>query len=138
MRFAPWRHVLEPLTGYLSLCEKLYTGVHSFAEGWNFGPDDSDAKNVEWITKTICDLLGDGVSFEIDKNPHPHEANYLKLDCSKAKTELGWIPKWDIETTLKSIVEWNKSWLKGEDVRSITEKQIDEYFNLKNGLQSKI
>ncbi|MCX6325447.1 MAG: CDP-glucose 4,6-dehydratase [Bacteroidia bacterium] len=124
----PWQHVLEPLSGYLMLCEKLYTAGTAFAEGWNFGPDDSDAKNVEWITKKICELWGDGASFEIDTNPQPHEANYLKLDCSKAKAELGWAPKWDIETTLKYIVDWNKAWLNKENIRSVSEEQIEEYY----------
>ena len=125
----PWQHVLEPLSGYLALCEKLYTAGPAFAEGWNFGPDDNDAHNVEWITKTICNLWGEGASFEIDTNPQLHEANYLKLDCSKAKAELGWIPKWDIKTTLKSIVDWNKSFLAGENMRMVTEQQIDQYYN---------
>jgi len=125
----PWQHVLEPLTGYLSLCEKLFTEGPAFAQAWNFGPDDKDAKNVEWITKTICEFWGNDAQFEIDSNPQPHEANYLKLDCSKAKAELGWIPKWDIETTLKSIVDWNKSFIKSDDIRTVTENQIDKYFN---------
>ena len=76
----PWQHVLEPLNGYLTLAAKLFTDGALFAQGWNFGPDDNDAKNVEWITKSICDLWGEGASFEIDSNPQPHEANYLKLD----------------------------------------------------------
>ena len=125
----PWQHVLEPLTGYLNLTEKLFTQGVKFAEGWNFGPDDSDAKNVEWITKTICELWGEGASFNIDTNPQPHEANYLKLDCSKAKAELGWIPKWNIETTLKSIVDWNQSRISGENVRELCYKQIESYFS---------
>ena len=124
----PWQYVMEPLTGYLILCEKLYSFGPAFAEGWNFGPDDSDAKNVEWITKKICELWGEGVSFDIDTNPQPHEANYLKLDCSKAKAELGWAPKWDIETTLKSIVDWNKAFLASGNMLSVTEKQIQDYF----------
>ena len=124
----PWQHVLEPLSGYLTLCEKLYTAGTAFAEGWNFGPDDRDAKNVEWITKKICELLGESASFEIDTNPQPHEASYLKLDCSKAKAELGWAPEWDIETTIKSIVVWNKALLAGENMRTVTEKQIMDYF----------
>jgi len=124
----PWQHVLEPLSGYLTLCEKLYTAGTAFAEGWNFGPDDKDAKNVEWITKKICELWGESASFEIDTNPQPHEASYLKLDCSKAKAELGWAPEWDIETTLKSIVVWNKALLAGENMRTVTEKQIMDYF----------
>ena len=125
----PWQHVLEPLSGYLTLCEKLYTAGPAFAEAWNFGPDDNDARNVEWITKTICNLWGEGASFEIDTNPQPHEANYLKLDCSKSKAELCWVPKWNIEATLKSIVDWNKSFIAGENMRIITEQQINQYYN---------
>lgn len=124
----PWQHVLEPLTGYLTLAAKLYTEGATFSQAWNFGPDDSDAQNVEWITKTICELWTDGASYEFDTNTQPHEANYLKLDCSKAKAELGWYPKWKIETTLKSIVHWNKAFLKGENIRTVTESQIDNYF----------
>jgi len=124
----PWQHVLEPLAGYLMLAKKLFIEGSKYAEAWNFGPDDKDAKNVEWITRTICDLWGDGASFSIDTNPQPHEANYLKLDCSKAKAELGWIPKWNIETTLKSIVDWNKSYLSGENIRQVTASQINQYF----------
>jgi CDP-glucose 4,6-dehydratase len=124
----PWQHVLEPLTGYLTLAAKLFNEGPEYAEGWNFGPDDKDAKNVEWITKTICELWGEGASFSIDKVPQPHEANYLKLDCSKAKAELGWLPKWDIETTLKMIVDWNKAYLSGENIREVSIHQINQYF----------
>lgn len=126
----PWQHVLEPLSGYLTLAERLYNDGPKFAEGWNFGPDDKDAKSVEWIIKKICNFWGKGASYGIDKNPQPHEANYLKLDCSKAKNELEWLPKWDIETTLKSIVDWNKAYLKDENIRVITEKQIENYFSV--------
>ncbi len=128
----PWQHVLEPLTGYLALGAKLFTEGADFAQGWNFGPDDKDAKNVEWITRTICELWGEGASFSIDTNPQPHEANYLKLDCSKAKAELGWEPRWNINQTLTSIVEWNKAFLAGEDMRTVTENQIEEYTNYTN------
>lgn len=124
----PWQHVLEPLTGYLLLAANLYTEGVKYAEGWNFGPDDQDARNVECITKTICELWNEGASFSIDTNPQPHEANYLKLDTSKAKVELGWVPKWNIETTLKSIVDWNKAFLFGENMRTVTEAQINDYF----------
>jgi CDP-glucose 4,6-dehydratase len=124
----PWQHVLEPLTGYLTLGAKLYSEGAIYAQAWNFGPDDNDAQNVEWITKTICQLWGNGASYEVDNNPQPHEANYLKLDCSKAKAELNWMPKWNIETTLKSIVDWNKAFISNENMRKITEQQIDTYF----------
>jgi CDP-glucose 4,6-dehydratase len=124
----PWQHVLEPLSGYLLLGAKLHSEGPQYSEPWNFGPEDSDARNVEWITSTICSLWGKNASFSIDTNPQPHEANYLKLDCSKAKAELNWIPKWDIETTLKSIIDWNKGFIKGENMRKLTEIQIEEYF----------
>jgi CDP-glucose 4,6-dehydratase len=125
----PWQHVLEPLTGYLTLAAKLFTEGTAYATGWNFGPDDSDARNVEWITRTICEYWDEKASFEIDTNPQPHEANYLKLDCSKAKAELAWVPKWNIETTLKSIVDWNKDYLSGKNMREVTILQINQYFN---------
>lgn len=125
----PWQHVLEPLSGYLTLAAKLYTDGVKYDGGWNFGPDDKDAKNVEWITKTICELWGEDASFGVDTNPQPHEANYLKLDCSKAKAELDWEPKWDIMQALSSVVEWNKGFLSGKDARKITEQQIETYFS---------
>jgi CDP-glucose 4,6-dehydratase len=112
----------------LTLAAKLFSEGPHYAEGWNFGPDDNDAKNVEWITKTICQLWGENATYGVDTNPQPHEANYLKLDCSKAKAELGWYPRWNIQTTLQSIVEWNKAYLKGEDTRIVTETQIEKYF----------
>jgi CDP-glucose 4,6-dehydratase len=122
----PWQHVLEPLTGYLMLGAKLLTDGCKYAEGWNFGPDDADAKPVEWIIGEICSLWGENASYEIDTNPQPHEATYLKLDCSKAKTRLRWQPKWDINTAIKNIVEWTKACNRGEDMRACCEKQIHE------------
>jgi CDP-glucose 4,6-dehydratase len=124
----PWQHVLEPLNGYLTLAAKLFTDGAAYAQAWNFGPDDNDAQNVEWITKTICEMWGEGASFAIDTNPQPHEANFLKLDCSKAKAELGWVPKWNNGTALKTIVEWNKAYLKGENIREVTVNQINQYY----------
>lgn len=124
----PWQHVLEPLSGYLTLAAKLLTDGPAFAQAFNFGPDDNDAQNVEWITKTICELWGQNASYEIDTNPQPHEANYLKLDCSKVKAELNWQPRWNISTALLSIVEWNKAWLNKADVREICYQQMNNYF----------
>lgn len=125
----PWQHVLEPLSGYLILAAKLFTEGSKYTGAWNFGPEDKDAKNVEWVTRTICKLWEEGASFSVDTNPQPHEANYLKLDCSKAKAELNWSPIWDIQTTLASIVDWNKSYLKEENMRKVTEQQIETYFS---------
>jgi CDP-glucose 4,6-dehydratase len=125
----PWQHVLDPLTGYLTLAEKLYTEGPRFADSWNFGPDDDGAKNVEWIARTVCRLWDDNASFEIDSHPQPHEAHYLKLDCSKAKSELAWTPSWSIQIALESIVTWNKSRLSGENMRQVTLNQIKQYFS---------
>jgi CDP-glucose 4,6-dehydratase len=125
----PWQHVLEPLSGYLTLAAKLYTDGVKYAGGWNFGPNDFETKNVEWIINNICNFWGDGASYLIENNPQNHEAHHLKLDSSKAKSELGWFPKWNTESTLKSIVEWHKAFLKGENIRKITEEQIHSYFN---------
>ena len=124
----PWQHVLEPLSGYLLLCEKLYSWGPDFAEAWNFGADDDDSKNVEWITQRICELWGKNAAYKIDKEPQPHEASYLKLDCTKAKTLLGWHPQWDIETTLKMLVDWYKAYQSKSDLRQISINQIEQYF----------
>ena len=124
----PWQHVLEPLSGYLILAQKMFQYGDKYAGAWNFGPNDSDAQNVEWITNNICCMWGEEANYEIDDNPHPHEANYLKLDCSKAKAELSWYPKWDIQTALKSIVDWNKAFTSGQDIRKVTIDQINRYF----------
>lgn len=125
----PWQHVMEPLTGYLTLASKLFKEGEYYAQAWNFGPNDDDVKNVEWITRTICELWGEGANLCVETNPQPHEANYLKLDCSKSKAELNWAPKWDILTSLQSIVDWNKNYISGNDMRIVTEKQIESYFS---------
>jgi len=124
----PWQHVLEPLSGYLMLAEKLHTDGPEFAEAWNFGPNDSDVKNVGWVVEKFSELWGKGFFYAIDKNSRPHEASYLKLDCSKAKAELDWYSQWTIEEALKSTVDWYRAWLEGKDMREITEQQIDDYF----------
>src|SRR5665647_352805 len=124
----PWQHVLEPLGAYLLFAENLYKEGAVYAEGSTVGPRSEDAGDVEYITKTICDYWGEGASYSVDTKPQPHEANYLKLDCSKSRAELGWIPKWDIETTLKSIVDWNKLFIAGDNMRTVTQTQIENYF----------
>jgi CDP-glucose 4,6-dehydratase len=125
----PWQHVLEPLSGYLVLAKQLFEGNIQYADGWNFGPDDSDAREVEWIVSRICELWP-GAKYEIDKGKHPHEANYLKLDCSKAKKELGWHPRWNLDVALIKIIEWTRAFLENADMRAVTEKQITSYINL--------
>lgn len=128
----PWQHVLEPLTGYLMLVRKAFEHGPEYGQAWNFGPDDDDVQNVEWIARTICELWGDGASYTVDSSPKPHEARYLKLDCSKAKTELGWKPRWSISKTLATIVEWNKCWISGGDVLLECQRQIHDFLHESN------
>lgn len=125
----PWQHVLEPLSGYLMLAEKLYTHGTSYGEGWNFGPDDNDAKPVEWIVQKMCSFWGEGAGYEIDTGHHPHEANYLKLDCSKAKSRLHWQPRWRLAYTLEKITEWVRHYQTGQNISNICLHQICEYMN---------
>jgi CDP-glucose 4,6-dehydratase len=127
----PWQHVLEPLTGYLLLGLKLSEGNKQFSESWNFGPFESDARDVEWISATLCRLWGEKASYTIDgrnNKANLHEARYLKLDSAKAMTYLGWRPKWDIERSLLSVVEWHKNWQSGADIREYSLKQIESYY----------
>lgn len=123
----PWQHVLEPLGGYLILAEKLYNDPKSVSEGWNFGPKDEDSKTVEWIVSNLCHAWGKHAPWERQSGDHPHEAVHLKLDISKAKQRLNWLPRWDLEVALKKIVSWQKSWLSGDDMRKVTLGQIREY-----------
>ncbi|OAD20614.1 CDP-glucose 4,6-dehydratase, partial [Candidatus Thiomargarita nelsonii] len=94
----PWQHVLEPLHGYLMLAERLWEKGATFAGGWNFGPNEQDAKPVSWIVDNLAKIWGKEAFWKNDSSPHPHEATYLKLDCSKAKSRLKWLPKLSLET----------------------------------------
>lgn len=123
----PWQHVLEPLSGYLLLAQRLYEEGARYGEGWNFGPEEKDARPVEWLVSRICTLWGDDASYGIDKGDHPHEAHYLKLDCSKAGAELGWRPRWSLDAALESIVSWTKTYRDGGDLRRACLAQIEAY-----------
>ena len=123
----PWQHVLEPLHGYLTLAEKLYTEGPAYAEGWNFGPNDEDAKPVQWIVERLTQSWGEGATWQLDNNPQPHEAHYLKLDCSKAKAKLAWHPRWQLSAALASIVEWHKAMLDNANMKAFTSGQISQY-----------
>lgn len=123
----PWQHVLEPLSGYLMLAQALYEEGTSFAEGWNFGPEDNDAKPVEWIVQKMCKHWGEGAAYQVDSGIHPHEAHYLKLDCSKAKMRLNWYPKWNLEYILESIIDWVQAYNKKADMRRVCLSQINDY-----------
>ncbi len=123
----PWQHVLEPLSGYLMLAECLWNEGPGFAEGWNFGPNDEDAKPVERIVNRLASIWGNGVTWSIDGGSHPHEASCLKLDSSKARSKLHWHPRWNLETSLQHIVDWYVAYQHGDNMRDLTINQIAQY-----------
>ena len=123
----PWQHVLEPLSGYLTLAENLYNDGVSYSGGWNFGSNDTDAKPVGWIVTEMAKIWGDGAAWIQETQNQPHEAHYLKLDCAKAKHYLNWQPKLDIRTALSWVVDWAKAWETGADMRKFTANQIVEF-----------
>ncbi|MBB5347682.1 CDP-glucose 4,6-dehydratase [Desulfoprunum benzoelyticum] len=123
----PWQHVLEPLGGYLVLAEHLWNHGQAFAQGWNFGPRDEDVRPVEWIMDHMVKTWGAGTSWKLDLEPQPHEALYLKLDISKAQARLHWSPTWNLGTALDRIVNWHRSWLRGENVQVCCLNEIKTY-----------
>ena len=123
----PWQHVLEPLSGYLTLAQHLWHGGAAFAEGWNLGPSDEDAKPVKWIVEQLVERWGAGARWQLDDGNHPHEAHFLKLDISKARSRLGWEPRWRLAEALQHIVTWHQAWLAGQDVRALCLSQISRY-----------
>lgn len=123
----PWQHVLEPLSGYLMLAEKLWKEGAAYGEAWNFGPSDEDTKPVSWIVDRLTKAWGKGASWKLDNGDHPHEAHYLKLDCSKAKLRLDWHPRWHLEQALGAIVDWHLAHQAGNDMRAVTLRQIAAY-----------
>jgi CDP-glucose 4,6-dehydratase len=123
----PWQHVLEPLSGYLLLAEKLFLKERDVAGAWNFGPLDEDTKSVKWIVENLSAKWGAVTNSKLQPGQHPHEAHFLKLDISKAKQQLGWQPKWSLDTALDKIIDWQKSWCAGEDMRVKCITQISEF-----------
>ncbi len=125
----PWQHVLEPLSGYLMLAERLYAQGQAWAEAWNFGPTDDDVWTVRMIIERLVASWGTNASWAQDRGGHPHEARELKLDISKARARLGWRPRWNVNTALENIASWHRAWLDGQDARQICLRQIDQYVN---------
>ncbi|WP_119328675.1 CDP-glucose 4,6-dehydratase [Cysteiniphilum halobium] len=123
----PWQHVLEPLSGYLLLAEKMWHDPKQYAEAWNFGPLDSDVKDVKYIVEYLATHWHQNVEWRFDESKQPHEAKFLKLDISKAKTYLGWQPRWSLEQTLKSIIEWYDAYSCGKDMFELTLAQIKAF-----------
>ncbi|MDF1522545.1 MAG: CDP-glucose 4,6-dehydratase [Trueperaceae bacterium] len=106
----PWQHVLEPLAGYLVLAQRLYAGDAAACDGWNFGPREDDARPVGWLADRLAERWGPGASWVLDAGAHPHEAHLLRLDWSKARTQLGWRPRWDLATTLDRTAAWYRGY----------------------------
>jgi CDP-glucose 4,6-dehydratase len=123
----PWQHVLEPLSGYLVLAERLAREGAAFAEAWNFGPPDEDAKPVSWLVERLASLWGADPAWQSQAGEHPYESTFLKLDASKARARLGWRPRLPLPQALEWVVEWYKAYGDGEDMRALTEAQIDRY-----------
>jgi len=126
--YRPWQHVLEPLSGYLQLAEKLYEDGDTYAEAWNFGPVDFNWNTVEYVIMQLGSLWNGPAHWKKDSTQQPHEAHFLKLDSSKANIKLKWHPIWDIETALKTIAEWYFVYQgDSKSMREITLKQIGTY-----------
>ena len=127
----PWQHVLEPLSGYLRLAELLSSEDGArYATAFNFGPNDDDAKPVSWIANKIQQLWGGTASWSCDQQSGPHEAGYLKLDASRARSELTWVPKLRLEQAIEWIVDWHQGFLRGDDMQDFTVSQIARYEKL--------
>ena len=122
----PFQHVLEPLFAYLVIAQKQYEDI-SYAGYYNVGPDDCDCVDTGSLVQMFCDKWGDMSWENIAENNAPHEANFLKLDCSKLKTVFGWQPRWNIDEAVSKTVEWTKVYLDGGDVNEITQKQIEDF-----------
>lgn len=122
----PWQHVLNPLSGYLVLAERLFEDA-GVAEGWNFGPASDDARPVKWIADRLTEAWPGDLRWEIDAGPHPHEAHYLQLDSTKARERLGWSPGWDLADALERIVEWYAALRDGADMRATTVAQLEAF-----------
>jgi CDP-glucose 4,6-dehydratase len=123
----PWQHVLEPLSGYLTLAERLCTDGAAVAEAFNFGPRDSDVLPVQWVVEHMAALWGDGARWALDGSSQPHEAHQLKLDIAKAAHRLGWQPRWRLGEALGHVVRWHLAWRAQQDMQAQCLAQIQAY-----------
>ncbi len=124
----PYQHVLEPLSAYLIIAEKQYNSV-SFADSYNVGPDNCDCVSTGELVDIFCKKWGNGQNWKNIANDGPHEAKFLKLDCSKIKTALQWAPRWHVEDAVEKTAEWFKCYAANGDVSALMEKQINEFMN---------
>lgn len=122
----PWQHVLEPLYGYIKLAESLVTVNDEYSESWNFGPDEIDAKSVIWILERMRSKKP-SLNWEIEDVLQQSEAGVLKVDSAKAKSRLGWFPRWTLETSLYKTIEWHSHWLEKKSMADYSIQQIEDY-----------
>lgn len=122
----PYQHVLEPVYAYLMIASKQYED-QKYAGWYNVGPDDKDCFQTGALVNLFCKFWGQGIKWINQDDGGPHEANFLKLDCSKLKTTFGWKPRWDLEKAVEKTVEWSKAWVAENDVRLVMDKQIKEF-----------
>lgn len=122
----PWQHVLEPVSGYMRLAEQLVTVGASRAKSWNFGPADEDARPVSWLLDRLSES-SPGAAWKPVAGSHAHEAGYLKLDSSLARSELDWRPRWNLQTALDKTIEWHSARRTGADMRAVTLRQIRDH-----------
>lgn len=125
----PYQHVLEPLAAYLMIAARQYQDG-SLAGNYNVGPDEQDCVTTGQLTDLFCNSWGDGVSWKDCFVGGPHEAGFLKLDCSKLKRTFGWQPRWHVAEAVARTVEWTKVYLAGEDVGACMDLQIREFFDI--------
>ena len=122
----PWQHVLNPLSGYLILAQRLHRG-DDVDEAWNFGPDPEDARPVRWIVERLAQLWPEGLRFELEDGGGPGDAGFLSLDSTKAAERLGWTPPWNLDDALARVVEWHQACRRGEDMRQVSLEQIEQF-----------
>uniref|UniRef100_B1XTE7 CDP-glucose 4,6-dehydratase n=1 Tax=Polynucleobacter necessarius subsp. necessarius (strain STIR1) TaxID=452638 RepID=B1XTE7_POLNS len=123
----PWQHVLEPLSGYLVLAQALYEKGIQFNGGWNFGPKDEDARPVQEVINLLIKHWGGGANWIQDIGEQPHEAHSLKLDCSKARQYLNWVPRWGLEEAIEQIANWQRGFQGNMDMHALSLRQISIY-----------
>ena len=123
----PYQHILEPLFAYLMIAKGQYED-RSLADWYNVGPDECDCITTGELVELFCQYWGDGITWENQiEADAPHEANFLKLDCSKIKSAFGWRPRWHIEKAIEKTVEWTKIWLDGQPVGEVMDRQINSF-----------
>jgi len=123
----PWQHVLEPIRGYLMVAERLAAGDDAAASGWNFGPDRRDERAVIDVARAVVAALGQGGIVIDEAGAGVHEAKLLRLDCTRARVELGWVPQLAFDDCIRFTADWYGGWAKGRPAADICRDQIAEY-----------